>query len=62
MARKSKARSAFATSGATGGGGAASRKSPTWEAQKENAAPLERGQNVASFGLRQSDTDKQDLK
>ena len=35
---------------------------PSWEAQKENAAPLERGRNVASFGLRQSDTDKQDLK
>jgi hypothetical protein len=34
---------------------------PSWEAQKENAAPLERGRNVASLGLRQSDIDKQDL-
>jgi hypothetical protein len=34
---------------------------PSWETQKENAAPLERGRNVASFGLQKSDTDKQDL-
>ena len=40
----------------------AATNAPTWEAQKENAAPLERGRNVATFGLRQSDTDKQDLK
>ena len=34
---------------------------PSWEAQKENAAPLERGRNVASLGLRQSDVDKEEL-
>ena len=34
---------------------------PSWEAQKENAAPLERGRNVATLGLRQSDVDREDL-
>ena len=29
--------------------------SQTWESQKENAAPLERGRRVASFGVRQPD-------
>jgi len=33
----------------------------SWEAQKENAAPLERGRNVSSFGLRQSGIDKKEL-
>lgn len=34
---------------------------PSWEAHKENAAPLERGRNVASLGLRQSDVNREDL-
>ena len=33
----------------------------SWEAQKENAAPLERGRNVAKLGLRQSSIDKEAL-
>ncbi len=40
---------------------ATSSAAPSWEAQKENAAPLERGRNVASFGLRQSDVDREEL-
>ena len=39
----------------------AATAAPSWEAQKENAAPLERGRNVSSFDLRQSDAEKQEL-
>jgi len=35
---------------------------PAWEQSKENAAPLERGRNVASFGLRQTRLSQNQLK
>jgi len=38
----------------------AATNAPNWETQKENAAPLERGRNVATLGVRQPDV--KDLK
>jgi hypothetical protein len=35
---------------------------PAWEQSKENAAPLERGRNVTTLGLRPSSLSQQDLK
>ena len=39
-----------------------SAAAPAWEQSKENAAPLERGRNVASIGLRPTTLSQQELK
>lgn len=41
---------------------AAAANAHSWEAQKENAAPLERGRNVSSLGRRQFGREIEDLK